>query len=127
MFDIKWIRDNPAAFDAGLKKRGLAPLSVGILAMDEKRRSVLTALQAAQSLRKGRSNAFAKAKATNNEASLATLTAELAESKEIIAKGEAADRLDIPGGLDEYPICQRPNQREPFGAHRRQACIDVQC
>ena len=27
VFDIKWIRDNPAAFDAGLKKRGLAPLS----------------------------------------------------------------------------------------------------
>ena len=25
MFDIKWIRDNPDAFDAGLRKRGVAP------------------------------------------------------------------------------------------------------
>ena len=25
MFDIKWIRDNPDAFDAGLKRRGIAP------------------------------------------------------------------------------------------------------
>ena len=25
VFDIKWIRDNPEAFDAGLRKRGLEP------------------------------------------------------------------------------------------------------
>ncbi len=35
MFDIKWIRDNPAAFDAGLAKRGLAPLSAELIALDE--------------------------------------------------------------------------------------------
>src|SRR5437660_1450246 len=30
MHDIRFIRDNPAAFDAGLKKRNLAPLSAKI-------------------------------------------------------------------------------------------------
>ena len=35
MHDIKWIRDNPAAFDAGLKRRGLEPLSASLLAIDE--------------------------------------------------------------------------------------------
>ncbi len=25
VFDIKWIRENPEAFDAGLKRRGIAP------------------------------------------------------------------------------------------------------
>ena len=35
MFDIKWIRDNRGAFDAGLAKRGLDPLAEVILALDE--------------------------------------------------------------------------------------------
>ena len=34
MHDIKSIRDNPAAFDAALKRRGLAPLSASLLAID---------------------------------------------------------------------------------------------
>ena len=40
MHDIKWIRENPDAFDAALKRRGLAPLSGSLLAIDEKRRRV---------------------------------------------------------------------------------------
>ena len=35
MHDIKSIRDNPQAFDAGLKRRGLAPLSAALLALYE--------------------------------------------------------------------------------------------
>ena len=42
MFDIKWIRDNAEAFDAGLKKRGLAPLSAELIALDEARRAHVT-------------------------------------------------------------------------------------
>nr|HAQ92762.1 hypothetical protein [Afipia sp.] len=38
MHDIKWIRDNPEAFDAALKRRGLEPLSSSLIALDEKRR-----------------------------------------------------------------------------------------
>ena len=35
MYDIKWIRENPEAFDNGLKRRGLEPLSAKLLALDE--------------------------------------------------------------------------------------------
>ena len=39
MFDIKWIRDNPDAFDAGRRARGLEPLSAALLSLDDRRRS----------------------------------------------------------------------------------------
>ncbi|MEO8322389.1 MAG: hypothetical protein ABI561_29125, partial [Bradyrhizobium sp.] len=41
MHDIKSIRDNPAAFDAGLAHRGLSPLSASLLAIDERRRAAI--------------------------------------------------------------------------------------
>jgi len=43
MHDIKSIRDNPQAFDAGLARRGLKPLSASLLAIDEKRRAAILA------------------------------------------------------------------------------------
>ncbi|WP_454883830.1 serine--tRNA ligase [Sphingomonas oryzagri] len=57
MHDIRLIRDDPAAFDAGLAKRGVAPQSAGLLALDERRRQLLTDLQVAQAS----ANAAAKA------------------------------------------------------------------
>ena len=42
MYDIKWIREHPDAFDRGLKRRGLEPLSAKLLALDEKRRAAIT-------------------------------------------------------------------------------------
>ena len=46
MHDIKAIRDNPQAFDAALKRRGLEPLSSSLLAIDEKRRAAITGVGA---------------------------------------------------------------------------------
>jgi seryl-tRNA synthetase len=57
MHDIRLIRDDPAAFDAGLAKRGVAPQSADLLALDERRRQLLTDLQVAQAS----ANAAAKA------------------------------------------------------------------
>ncbi len=51
MHDIKAIRDNPAAFDAGLARRGLAPQSASLLAADSERRELIQKLQDAQSRR----------------------------------------------------------------------------
>ncbi|HSR79543.1 MAG TPA: serine--tRNA ligase, partial [Hyphomicrobiaceae bacterium] len=53
MFDIRWIRDNPEAFDAGLRKRGIDPggevkFAAELIALDEARRKVVTRLQEAQ-------------------------------------------------------------------------------
>ena len=51
MHDIKFIREHPEAFDAGLARRGVAALSAQILALDAQRRGVATQLQEAQNRR----------------------------------------------------------------------------
>ena len=92
MFDIRWIRDNPAAFDAGLKKRGLAPLSAELIALDEARRGHVTRLQEAQARRNAASKEIGAAKAAKDEAKASTLMAEVAALKDELAKGEEAER-----------------------------------
>lgn len=56
MHDIRTLRADPAAFDAALARRGLAPVSASILAIDEERRDYITRLQEVQARR----NALAK-------------------------------------------------------------------
>jgi seryl-tRNA synthetase len=56
MHDIKAVRADPAAFDAGLARRGLPPMAAAILAHDEARRAAQTAQQEKQARR----NAIAK-------------------------------------------------------------------
>lgn len=51
MHDIKWIRQNPEAFDTGLKKRNLPPQAVQLIALDEERRNMMTEIQKYQSRR----------------------------------------------------------------------------
>ena len=46
MYDIKWIRDNAAQFDAGRRRRGLEPLSERLLALDDVRRAAIGRAQA---------------------------------------------------------------------------------
>ena len=48
MFDIKAIRDDAEAFDAGLAKRGLDPQSGRLLEIDDRRRKIITSLQEMQ-------------------------------------------------------------------------------
>ena len=120
MFDIKWIRDNPEAFDAGLKKRGISPggdvkLASDLIALDEGRRKVVTRLQEAQARRNAASKEIGKAKAAKDEAKAGALMAEVAALKDELAKGEdesrAADKAlhdalsvipNLP--LDEVPV-----------------------
>jgi seryl-tRNA synthetase len=48
MHDIRAIRENPAAFDAVLARRGNAPVSSDILSLDTDRRACIQATEAAQ-------------------------------------------------------------------------------
>ena len=73
MHDIKAIRDNPQAFDAGLARRHLPPMSAALLELDEARRATITALQDAQARRNAASKDIGKAKATKDEAPAAKL------------------------------------------------------
>ncbi len=119
MFDIKWIRDNKDAFDAGLKKRSLEPLATKLIALDDARRANLTTLQEAQSRRNVASKEIGKAKAAKDEEKAKALMAEVADLKKLIQKGEDEGRLhdqalkdalsaipnlpmdDVPQGVDE--------------------------
>jgi seryl-tRNA synthetase len=117
VFDIKWIRDNADAFDASLQRRGLAPQAAALVALDDKRRATLTALQDAQSRRNAASKEIGKAKGAKDEATAARLMAEVADLKDTIAKGEDDERkldAEIKAALDVIP--NLPRADVPDGA-----------
>lgn len=92
MHDIRFIRENPEGFDAGLARRGLAPLSGEILALDQELRAVLTEMQQAQARRNEASKLIGQAKAQKNEELAQSLMAEVAALKERLPALEEAER-----------------------------------
>jgi len=92
VFDIKWIRGNPEAFDAGLKRRGLEPQAAELIALDDARRANLTKLQEVQSRRNAASKEIGKAMGAKDTATAEQLKAEVAELKEVIQAGEEEER-----------------------------------
>ncbi|MEO1543868.1 MAG: serine--tRNA ligase [Pseudomonadota bacterium] len=92
MFDIKWIRDNPEAFDAGLKRRGGEPKAAALIALDDARRENLTKLQEAQARRNAASKEIGKARGQKDEETAQKLMAEVAELKAFLQAGEDAER-----------------------------------
>jgi seryl-tRNA synthetase len=125
MHDIRSIRENPQAFDAALKRRGLEPMSASLLAIDERRRAAILASEQAQARRNSASKEIGDAKKTKDEARAAKLMAEVAELKttmpelELTAKTadeELARELaaipnlpldEVPDGVDEHGNMQR--------------------
>lgn len=82
MHDIRLIRDDPAAFDASLHRRGVAPISASLLTLDERRRAITTELQVAQARRNEASKAIGQAKAQKDDATATALMIEVAALKE---------------------------------------------
>src|SRR2546421_2638244 len=78
MHDIKWIRENPQAFDRGLKRRSLPAQSKELIALDEKRRAAIMKAEAAQARRNAASKEIGAAKKNKDEASAQALMAEVA-------------------------------------------------
>ena len=68
MHDIRAIRENPDAFDAALARRGDAPLSADLLALDEARRAKIRAAETAQAEQNKASKDVGAAKASGDEA-----------------------------------------------------------
>ena len=62
MHDIKWIRDNPAAFDRGQERRGLPLQASRLIAIDERRRTSIAKLEQALARRNAASKEIAEAK-----------------------------------------------------------------
>jgi seryl-tRNA synthetase len=92
MHDIRFIREDPDAFDAGMKRRGLDPQAEDILALDERRRAVQTALQDAQKRRNDASHLIGKAKGQGDEAEAQRLMAEVIALKAQLQDNETQDR-----------------------------------
>ncbi|MCT8160052.1 serine--tRNA ligase [Pseudoruegeria sp. SHC-113] len=89
MHDIRLIRENPAAFDAAMARRGLSSLSSEILAIDEARRAKIAAAETAQAERNKASKEVGAAKGRGDEAEFERLRALVAEKKDEIARLEA--------------------------------------
>src|SRR5260221_9002889 len=90
MHDIKSIRDNPDSFDAGLKRRGLAPLSPSLLAIDEKRRAAILASEQAQARRNAASKEIGDAKKAKDDSRAKALMDEVSKLKTTMPELEAA-------------------------------------
>lgn len=121
MFDIKWIRANPEAFDKAMARRkGVTIRAENLVRIDEQRRAVIVALNEAQERRNALSKQIGQARVQKDEAKAAALMAEVASLKDQIQKGEADERLaefglrealssipnipadDTPTGTDEH-------------------------
>jgi len=134
VFDIKWIRDNADAFDAGLRKRGLEPgLDVKsaeqLLCMDRELRQQLVELQGMQATSNSAAKAIGGAVAKKDDSEVARIKAQVGGLKEAIKKGETNKRRleqglyrelsfipnipldDVPFGKDENDNQAVPNRR----------------
>ncbi|MFN3434048.1 MAG: serine--tRNA ligase [Sphingomonas sp.] len=117
MHDIRAIRDDPAAFDTALARRGLPARSAELLVLDARARALTTEVQATLARRNEASKAIGAAKARRDDPT--DLMAEVADLKERLPQIEAeqkavaaelTERLatipnlpaaDVPTGADE--------------------------
>jgi len=120
MLDIKWIRENEGALDEALKKRGAEPVAATLVALDDKRRSVIQKLQDMQSRRNAASKEIGAAMAQKNSELAEKLKAEVARIKDTLPAAEQEEREavaalddalsripnipldDVPVGKDEH-------------------------
>ncbi len=130
MLDLRWIRDCPDEFDAGLRRRGLEPAAARVLQLDARRRRAQTELQQLQTKRNEASKAIGEAKRRGEDAS--AQMAEVAGLKEAMAKIEEDERAlaaeldalvaglpntpgpEVPEGPDESAnVCLRHHGEKP--------------
>jgi seryl-tRNA synthetase len=132
MHDIKWIRDNPDAFDAALARRGLSGEAKRLIAIDERRRAAIQKAEAAQARRNAASKEVGEAKKKKDEGAAGKLMAEVAELKGAIPTLEAEEKAaakelgdalaripnlplpEVPDGADEHGNIEH----HKFGAKR---------
>src|SRR5579872_5366143 len=107
MFDLKWIREHPEAFDRGLARRGLPPEAEGVLALDREWRQLQARVEQLQAERNRLSKEIGQAKGQGRDA--APLMAQVAAAKEEQGAAEAKaaelrEALDrVLAGLPNLP------------------------
>jgi len=135
MHDIRFIREQPEAFDAKLARRKLEPVSAAILELDEQRRAAQTEMQTLQQRRNEASKAIGQIKREGGDAD--DLMAEVAAIKDKMVAAEEAEKQaaaelkavleilpnlpddDAPDGADEddnrveREVGEKPNVADP--------------
>ncbi len=115
MHDLKFIRENPVEFDAALVRRGAPAVAAQIVALDERRRALLTELQDGQARRNEASKAIGAAMGKGDSATAEVLKAEVGALKEKLPQLEEQERtlgaeLDaILAGLPNLPLDDVPD------------------
>jgi seryl-tRNA synthetase len=128
MHDIKFIRDTPDAFDAGLAKRNVAAGAAQLAALDADVRAAQTASQLAQARRNDASKLIGQAKAQKDEATATSLMAEVAALKEQMPALEERERdllaqlntrlAEIPNlPVDDVPLGKDENDNVEVRRH----------
>ena len=115
MHDIKAIRENPAALDAALARRGAEPMSSQVLALDAERRTKIQAAEEAQSVQKKAAKEVGAAKAKGDEAEFERLRALVGDKKAEVAamqtEAKALDQqlTDLLMGIPNTPFDDTPD------------------
>jgi seryl-tRNA synthetase len=121
MHDIKAIRDNPQAFDAGLARRGLTAKSPELIAIDAEKRAVQNALQDMQNRRNALSKDVGEAMKKGDKARAEDIKAEVATLKDALAKSEDDERQltaklnDILAAIPNIPHDDTPDGKDETG------------
>ena len=135
MHDIRFIRDNPDAFDKALARRGLPPQAARLIALDETRRAAIQKAEAAQARRNAASKEIGEAKKKKDEAKAKELMAEVAVLKDSIPQMEADEKSaskvldDALAEIPNLPLDEVPDGKDEkdnvehhhFGAKRNYA------
>ncbi|WP_375452065.1 serine--tRNA ligase [uncultured Devosia sp.] len=107
MFDIKWIRENPHAFDRAMSRRkGLYPTAAALLELDETRRAAILHLNELQEHRNKASKEIGQAVASGNQAEAERLKIAVSLSKAAIQVEERQEKElgeDLTQRLAELP------------------------
>jgi seryl-tRNA synthetase len=118
MHDIRAICDNPEAFDEGLRRRGLSTRAESLVALDEKRRAAILALQSAQERRNAVSKQIGVAMARKDTVAADDFRAEVAGLKATMPELEAAEReagaaLDVElAAIPNLPLADTPDGKD---------------
>ncbi len=107
MHDLKYIRENPEAFDAALKRRGAEAVSASILALDETRRVVQTEMQNTLARRNEASKAIGAAMGKGDAVTAEALKGEVVKLKDTLPKLEEQERA--AGAKLETLLAALPN------------------
>ena len=135
MHDIRFIRDNPDAFDRALKRRGLEPQAAHLVALDKRWREKILELETAQARRNDASKQIGEAKRSKDDEKASGLLIEVAALKEAIPRLTVEERkasndlINVLAEIPNLPLDEVPDGKDErdnvehhrFGARRNYA------